>query len=284
MNSTAYFHKIKSLFIQSFKEKLNLTSREASIELNLIFQHVMKCKFSQIITNSFEISKKKESQIEKLIEKRLSGTPLAYLFREWSFYGRKFYVNNASLIPRADTELIVDLLKDELKSHQNLSLLDLGSGTGVIGISAKLEIEQITELTLSDISKRCVELINKNLYFHEVKANVIQSNWFKNFPLNKYDIIVSNPPYIDQNDRHLDDLKFEPKKALISKKNGLNDIEIILKEASAYLKENGAIYIEHGYNQGKDVIKLFNDNGFQKNTCFKDINGNERVSRGYKLN
>lgn len=284
MNSTAYFHKIKSLFIQSFKEKLNLTSREASIELNLIFQHVMKCKFSQIITNSFEISKKKESQIEKLIEKRLSGTPLAYLFREWSFYGRKFYVNNASLIPRADTELIVDLLKDELKSHQNLSLLDLGSGTGVIGISAKLEIEQITELTLSDISKRCVELINKNLYFHDVKANVIQSNWFKNFPLNKYDIIVSNPPYIDQNDRHLDDLKFEPKKALISKKNGLNDIEIILKEAYDYLKENGAIYIEHGYNQGKDVIKLFNDNGFQKNKCFKDINGNERVSRGYKLN
>jgi release factor glutamine methyltransferase len=184
------------------------------------------------------------------------------------------------LIPRPETELIIDILKEKNILKDNVELLDLGAGSGSIGISAKLETKNKVNLHLSDISKRCVHGIKKNLQKFDMQANVYLSNWFENIPNIKFDLIISNPPYISHKDPHLNELHFEPKRALVSKNVGLADIYKIIKNSTHYLNRQGLIIIEHGYNQKDEVQEIFNRYNFNQVESYKDLLGHYRITKG----
>ena len=184
------------------------------------------------------------------------------------------------LIPRPETELIIDILKEKNILKDNIELLDLGAGSGSIGISTKLETKNKVNLHLSDISIRCVHGIKKNLQKFDIQANVYLSNWFENIPNIKFDLIISNPPYISHKDPHLNELSFEPKRALVSKNDGLADIHKIIKNSTHYLNSKGLIIIEHGYNQKDEVQEIFNRYNFNQVESYKDLLGHYRITKG----
>ena len=271
--------KIKYECINSLLNFLKITLREATIETNQIILFVLKIDTSQLLLKE-TININQYEKIKKIISIRSTGKPLAYIFNEWSFYGRTFYLNSSMLIPRPETELIIDLLKEKKLVEDNMTILDLGAGSGVIGISAKLEIDKKINLHLSDISKRCVLGIKKNLQKFNLDAKVYLSDWFTKIPKIKFDLIISNPPYIYHKEPHLIKLNFEPKIALISKKNGLADINNIIKNSIYYLRNGGSIIIEHGYNQKDEVQEILNRYNFIQVESFKDLLGHFRITKG----
>ena len=276
------FQQIKIFFQDQLIQNSDLSIREAAIEFNQILQFIFKIDYAKLLSKDSKVSKRKFQQIERIINLRIKGTPLAYIFKEWDFYGRKFFLNKSCLIPRPDTELMIDILKKELTKQKIKSLLDLGSGSGVIGITAKLEISSIDKLVLTDISKRCLKVIKKNLFFHNLTADIYLSDWFKYLPEQKFDIIVSNPPYISKNDHHLKHLSFEPRRALIASNQGLSDIETILKNGVNFLKDNGELFIEHGFNQKQNVQEIFKRYNYKDVVSFKDLTGNYRITKGVR--
>ena len=276
------FHQIKIFFQDQLIQNPNLSKREAVIEFNQILQFIFKMDYAKLLSQSPQITKKQLQQIEKIINLRIKGTPLAYIFKEWDFYGRKFFLNKSCLIPRPDTELMIDILKKESFKEEIKTLLDLGSGSGVIGITAKLEIPSIDKLVLTDISKRCLMIIKKNLSFHNLSADIYLSDWFKKLPEQKFDVVVSNPPYIARDDDHLIHLTFEPRRALIANNHGLSDIETILKNGVNFLSNNGKLFIEHGYNQKQNVQEIFKRYNYNDVVSFKDLTGNYRITKGVR--
>ena len=271
--------QIKQECTKLLSDNLKISSREISLEVNQILLFVLKINSSQLLLKK-TISKAQYEKIKKFASVRAIGKPLAYIFKEWSFYGRAFYINSSMLIPRPETELIIDILKEKNILKDNVELLDLGAGSGSIGISAKLETKNKVNLHLSDISKRCVDGIKKNLQKFDIQANVYLSNWFKNIPNIKFDVIISNPPYISHKDPHLNELHFEPKRALVSKNGGLADIYKIIKNSTHYLNRQGLIIIEHGYNQKDEVQEIFNRYNFNQVESYKDLLGHYRITKG----
>lgn len=276
------FHQIKIFFQDQLIQNLILSKREAVIEFNQILQFIFKIDYAKILSQSPRINKRQLQQIEKIINLRIKGTPLAYIFKEWDFYGRKFFLNKSCLIPRPDTELMIDILKKESFKEEIKTLLDLGSGSGVIGITAKLEIPSIDKLVLTDISKRCLMIIKKNLFFHNISADIYLSDWFRQLPEQKFDVVVSNPPYIAKNDDHLIHLAFEPRRALIANNHGLSEIETIVKNGVNFLSDKGKLFIEHGYNQKQNVQEIFKRYNYKDIVSFMDLTGHYRITKGVR--
>ena len=264
-------------------ENLGLTLREANIESIFILQHVLRVDHEYLIKNFDKLIKtKKLDKIMRLVLERISHKPLAYIFKEWKFYDMEFYINSNVLIPRQDTELLIDLIIREYNSQKKTDILDLGTGSGVIGIVLGNKFKNSTIL-LSDISLNATYIAKKNILRHNLKnVSVIQSNWFSKIPKKKFDVIVSNPPYINKSDPHLKDkgLFYEPREALISEQEGYADIIEIIKISPKFLTPSGTLYIEHGYNQHKEVHQLFVDNNFTKIKHNEDLNGIIRVTSG----
>ena len=264
-------------------ENLGLTLREANIESIFILQHVLRVDHEYLIKNFDKLIKtKKLDKIMRLVLERISHKPLAYIFKEWKFYDMEFYINSNVLIPRQDTELLIDLIIREYNSQKKIDILDLGTGSGVIGIVLGNKFKNSTIL-LSDISLNATYIAKKNILRHNLKnVSVIQSTWFSKIPKKKFDVIVSNPPYINKSDPHLKDkgLFYEPREALISEQEGYADIIEIIKISPKFLTPSGTLYIEHGYNQHKEVHQLFVDNNFTKIKHNEDLNGIIRVTSG----
>jgi release factor glutamine methyltransferase len=215
-----------------------------------------------------------------LFERRLQGEPIAYIIEEGEFWSLPFYVSPATLIPRPDTELLVEhILARHLEN--DLSCLDLGTGTGAIALSLASE-QRSWKISAIDFSDDAILLAKKNairLQLPQVK--IYQSDWFSNVkPSEKFNVIVSNPPYIDETDHHLGegDVRFEPLSALVASDNGFSDIKRIAKYAQNYLENNGALYLEHGFEQASGVRDILNVLGYQSIETIKDYAGNDRVT------
>ena len=264
-------------------KNLNLTVREAEIESRFILEHVLKVKHTYLIKNfDLPIEANKIKQIMNFVSARISHKPLAYIFKEWKFYNMEFHINSNVLIPRQDTELLVDLIIEKYDKQRKIDILDLGTGSGVIGIVLGNKFKN-ANILLSDISLNAIDIAKKNILRHKLKnISVIQSDWFTKIPKKKFEVIVSNPPYIDKSDVHLKDkaLLYEPQEALISKQEGYADIIEIIKISPKFLKPNGTLYIEHGYNQHMKVHQLFLDNNFIKIEKNEDLNGIIRATSG----
>ena len=271
--------QIKQECINLIADNLKISSREASLEVNQILLFTLKINNSELLLKK-TITKSQYNKLIKIVSIRTTGKPLAYIFKEWGFYGRTFYINESMLIPRPETELIIDVLQERKILKDNIQLLDLGAGSGAIGITAKLEIYNNANLHLSDISKRCVHGIKKNLQQFDIQAKVYFSNWFENIPKIKFDLILSNPPYISNKDPHLNELRFEPKRALVAKKQGLADIHTIIENCVRFLNKDGLIIIEHGYNQKDEVQEIFNRYNFNQIESYKDLLGHYRITKG----
>ncbi|MFQ3368552.1 MAG: release factor glutamine methyltransferase [Methylophilaceae bacterium] len=264
-------------------ENLGLNLREAEIESRFILEHILKVNHHYLIKNYEQLVEvNKLKQIMKCVSDRMSHKPLAYIFKEWKFYDMEFHINSNVLIPRQDTELLVDLIIEKYDKQRKIDILDLGTGSGAIGIVLGNKFKN-ANILLSDISLNAIDIAKKNILRHKLRnISVIQSDWFTKIPKKKFEVIVSNPPYIDKSDEHLKDkaLIYEPQEALISKQEGYADIIEIIKISPKFLKPNGTLYIEHGYNQHKKVHQLFLDNNFIKIEKNEDLNGIIRATSG----
>jgi len=264
-------------------ENLGLNLREAEIESRFILEHILKVNHHYLIKNYEQLVEvNKLKQIMKCVSDRMSHKPLAYIFKEWKFYDMEFHINSNVLIPRQDTELLVDLIIKEYDEQEKIDILDLGTGSGVIGIVLGNRFKN-ANILLSDISLKAIDIAKKNILRHDLKnISTIQSDWFTNIPNKQFEVIVSNPPYINKSDPHTQNkgLLYEPPDALISEQEGYADILEIIKLSPRFLKPNGALYIEHGYNQYKKVHQLFLDNNFIKIKKNEDLNGIIRATSG----
>ena len=268
------------------QELLNMTPREANLEAQFILQFVLKETSSQlIIQRSKTVSKNDVHSMDLIVKQRLVNIPLAYIFNEWDFYGKTYYITPETLIPRQDTELMIDILLQSNNKESQLNILDLGTGSGVIGLTLAQHFS-CAHVTLSDISSSAIKVAEINGKNTNVKnIQFIQSDWFESIKHNNFDIIVSNPPYIAETDSHLlhPELLAQPRIALVSEMSGLKDIKHIVQNAKQYLNESGMLIIEHGYDQAMMVQDIFIANDFNNIAQHKDINGVIRITSGIKI-
>ncbi|KAF0568844.1 Peptide chain release factor N(5)-glutamine methyltransferase [Psychrobacter nivimaris] len=237
----------------------------------------------------YQLSDSEVARFNDGVVKMQQGIPLAYLTGQQEFWSLSFRVNEHTLIPRPDTEVLVEQVLNWINVQpvqlNTKRLLDLGTGSGCIAISLAYELKHANwQIVAVDLSSEALEVAQHNAVSNNV-ANVefIQSSWYQALPIcdePQFDIIVSNPPYIDETDEHLAGLTAEPISALSAPNQGLADIEHIVQQATIYLCTGGLLAIEHGYDQGNAVRKLFLDSGFESVHTVKDYGGNDRVTLG----
>ncbi|RKM34611.1 peptide chain release factor N(5)-glutamine methyltransferase [Moraxella catarrhalis] len=250
--------------------------------------HVLDKPFMFLITDEdYQPTLDESSKIAAGIMQLSAGKPLAYLTGQQSFWGRHFLVNGHTLIPRADTEILVETILNYAKTQQKIrqadnnnlvDILDLGTGTGCIGITLALELK-FAQVVLVDISSEALKIAEQNNHRLNARCQLLQSHWFQKVS-GQFDIIVSNPPYIKENDEHLVNLKHEPITALVAAEDGLTDIRHIIETGRAYLKDGGLMAIEHGFDQAEAVRNLYLSSGYLDVYTIQDYGGNDRVTLG----
>jgi release factor glutamine methyltransferase len=216
------------------------------------------------------------------LEQRHQGTPIAYITGSREFWSRDFQVTPDVLIPRPDTELLIELSLKLIPADQPFKIIDLGTGSGIIAVTLAAERPH-AQIDATDFSLAALRIAQLNADKHHTNnIQFYQSNWFAEVPENQFNLIISNPPYIAEDDGHLQqgDIQFEPQTALCAADQGLSDIKIIAVAARDYLKPCGHLLIEHGYNQGQHVQALFKMLHYDKILTYKDLSGQPRVTYG----
>ena len=282
----------------SYLEKNNID--ESKLIAEIVFSHVLNIDRMMLFTKyRDEIEDEKIEKIRYFIQKiGREKFPVQYLLNEQEFYGRKFYVDKGVLIPRQDTEVLVEkmieILKNNILKNKNLEknlkihpkILDIGVGSGIIGITAALEIKDSYVLGV-DISEKALETAEKNKELLKVpNIKFLKSNLFENIEFKQFDMIVSNPPYISLNEAGImsdDTLLHEPSEALFAENDGLYFYYEICQKALDYLADFGYLLFEIGYKQGKNVAEIMTSSGFKNVEVIKDLAGLDRVVVGQKL-
>ena len=216
-------------------------------------------KPESVTTNDWKLLKAKYKNLNKVVKKLNKNYPVQYLIGNVNFYGYNISVNKHVLIPRFETETLVEKTIEYIKKLklENGSLIDLGTGSGCISIVLKKELESLN-ITGLDISNKALKLARKNAKNNKADINFIKENIFKFKPVNKYDILISNPPYITEDDEISPNIKYEPKKAIFTN-DGLKYYRHIMSTCSNYLNKKNLIAFEIGDKQGKDLKKLAKD-------------------------
>lgn len=232
---------------------------------------------------SEQMSKENEEKYFSLIDKHIrEDAPLSHLVGFEYFYDRKFKVTKDVLSPRMETEELIYKVIEYVKANNknNLKILDLCTGSGIIAITLKKELDQISiDVVASDISEEAIEVAKENAQYHDADVRFIQSDIFNNID-DKFDIIVSNPPYIDRKDEVTmkeNVLNYDPHLALFAEEEGMYFYRKIIEQAKDYLKENGVMFFEIGYDQKDKIIKLSEENGYLAQV-YKDINNRDRMA------
>lgn len=237
-----------------------------------------------------EISQEEKSSFLKYVKRRKEFEPIAYILGKKEFYGIDLFINNNVLIPRPDTEMLVDEVILEYKRSfldKEVAILELGTGSGAIAVSLATEI-LLSQIIATDISSDALELAAKNSKLHEVanKIEFIKSDWYLGLMDHKFDFIVSNPPYISFDDKIYmpeETLLYEPKIALFANDNGLINYTKIIAGSNNFLKNGGKIFLEVGFNQAKAVVKILENYGFTEITILKDLSAHDRVIKATRL-
>jgi release factor glutamine methyltransferase len=260
---------------------LALDSITARIEVQMLLQHVLGVNRAYLLAHPERVLNNAEfANYRALLQRRLSGEPLAYILGEREFFGLDFRVTPATLIPRPDTELLVELALQRVP--QRGRALDLGTGSGAIALSIA-HSRPDAAVTAVDASADALEVARDNARrLNTPNARFMHSDWFSALAGEGYDLIVSNPPYIEDADAHLSqgDLRFEPRSALASGADGLDDIRRIVAGAKAHLNPGGWLMFEHGYDQAARARELLETAGYAEVFSARDLSGIERVSGG----
>jgi release factor glutamine methyltransferase len=274
---------IQSL-LNKAKDRLATSSDSAALDAEILMCKVLGKPRSYL--RAWPEKKLNASEIDaywQLIELRQQGQPVAYIIGQKEFWSRDFIVTQDVLIPRPDTEILIELALTLIPEHQPAKIIDLGTGSGIIAITLATE-RPLADIIATDQSDAALACAQDNAVRHQANnVSFIKSNWFSHIPISQFDLIISNPPYIAEDDIHLQqgDLRFEPQSALRAKDQGLSDIKIIISEARNYLKVDGHLLIEHGYNQKKQLQKLFADFNYQQITTYQDYANQPRATLGH---
>lgn len=253
---------------------------EAKLKAEIVFSKIMNIDRSQLFMKYNEkVNEEEKSKIRKILKKlAIDKIPIQYIFNEQNFYGYTFYVDSSVLIPRMDTEILVEQVLKNIKGDEKI--LDIGTGSGAIGITIAKEFKN-TKVILSDISDKAINVAKINIKNLDVSnVEILKSDIFKDMSDYKFDIIVSNPPYIDEISEKQymsDDTIYEPEIALYAENEGYYFYEEISKEAKNYLKDDGKIFFEIGFNQASRVVEILKLNGYREIEVIKDLDNNDRV-------
>jgi len=261
---------------------LGLDRREARLEARVLAAHAWLVDPAWLIAHDTDLRTESETAaLHALLSQRLQGMPIAYLLGTREFYGRPFQVTPGVLIPRPDTELLVDLARARIPTDQAITVLDMGTGSGCIAVTLALE-RPLAQVTAVDRSEEALAIAQRNAGILNADVEFLASDWFSAFAGRRYDLIVSNPPYIAATDPHLNcgDLRFEPPAALAAGPDGLDDLRRLIHTAGTHLKPGGTLLLEHGYNQAEAVLGLLQMHGFHSPGSWADLAGVLRVSGG----
>ena len=270
-------------------------TENSKIDALVLLQHATGKSRTQILAfDDTEIDEKVRLKLTALLDRRLKGEPIAYILGEKEFWSLPLNVSKGTLIPRPDTEILVEnalqiALEKLQENPPHFRILDLGTGTGAIALALASELSSICqkqqislEIIGVDLMPDVVALAQSNAERNKLNVQFLQSRWFENIT-GQFDLIVSNPPYIDAQDEHLrqGDVRFEPLSALVANDAGYADLRHIIELAPSYLNSNGALLLEHGWQQGEKVRSIFQENHWEMVETVRDYGDNERVILGF---
>ena len=274
--------EVKSLLSQAVA-RLAATVDLPDLEAQLLLAYVLQKTRTWLLSwPEAPVDEEQRQRFESLVERRLSGEPVAHIVGEREFWKQHLEVTADTLIPRPETELIVETLLERFGNDTDIDLLDLGTGSGAIAIAISAERPR-WKITATDISPEALQVAQRNALKHGSKINFHAGNWYEAIPAGtRFDVIVSNPPYIPNQDPHLNkgDVRFEPRSALASGKDGLDDIRRLISDSPEYLNRGGLLLLEHGFDQGAAVRSLMQQGGFNDITTLVDLAGQPRVTLG----
>ena len=267
------------------RDALGLSNRDARSEVELLLMRALQVRRADLIARP-ELAAQAATNETYLrsLERRLAGEPIAYILAEREFYGRVLSIGPDVLIPRPETELLVDMALDRVPSDAPARVLDLGTGSGAIAIAIALERPHV-ELVAVDASAACLRVAGLNcehLLGDNGRLSLVQSDWFDAVGESRFDLIVSNPPYVADGDEHLTagDTRFEPRQALVAGSDGLHHLRHIIRLAPQYLDEGGWLLCEHGHDQAHACRRMLHQAGFVELVAERDLAGIVRVSGG----
>lgn len=257
-------------------------SPTARLDIELLLAHALGKSRSYLHTWADKVvSDEQLEQFSAAIKRRQDGEPVAYILGQQGFWSLDLEVASHTLIPRPDTELLVETAL-QLIPATPADVLDLGTGTGAIALALASE-RPAWQITGVDRVPEAVALAARNgSRLQLANAQFIESNWFAALSGQRYQLIVSNPPYIAADDQHLGqgDVRFEPSSALVAGQDGLDDIRLIVEQAPNYLRAQGWLLLEHGYDQAASVCQLLSERGFNQVESRRDLGGHQRISIG----
>lgn len=262
---------------------LVLDGAAARLEAQLLLCHVLGVTRSYLAAHPDDrLRPELQAAYLELLARRIAGEPLAYILGYREFYGLCFRVGPAVLIPRPETELLVELALSHVPEGKPFSMLELGTGSGAIAVTLA-KYRPLATITAVDNSAAALALAQENAKAHGAeKVRLVESDWFSALAGMKFDLIVANPPYIAASDPHLcrGDVRFEPVAALIGGMDGLEAIRAIIAQAPAHLKPGGRLMFEHGYDQAEACRELLRRSGFSEVNSVPDLAGILRVTAG----
>ncbi len=274
------YGSLQKIASEAIRASNNLSDQDPNFEARILMEHASGLKRAQLMTRSDDkpeaIEKK---QFIKAIEERVSGKPIAFILGQQHFWNLELLVDPCTLIPRQDTEHLVEATLALDLREKNAKILDLGTGTGAIALALASERSHWQVLGIDKVAK-AVELAKQNAKLNNLQVRFMQSDWFSSVMNKRFDVIVSNPPYIEEGSEYLQrgDLRYEAHSALSSGIDGLADIRHIVQSAPDHLIENGWLLLEHGFNQGQAVRDIMNEFGFYRPQTIKDYQALDRVT------
>jgi len=279
-------HSLQNLLPQdtaNLASSLALEAGTARIEVQCLLQSVLQVPRVYLLAHPERMLTDSElMHYNELLQRRLGGEPIAYILGEREFFGLNFKVTPATLIPRPDTELLVELAVQRLPARERSAVLDLGTGSGAIALALAQTCPQ-ADVIACDASAAALAVAQENAQALRISnVNFVLSDWFAALGKQQFNLIVSNPPYIAAGDPHLaqGDVRFEPVSALVAGHDGLDDIRQIIKQATVHLLPMGWLLLEHGYDQAAAVRSLLQQADFGEIFSACDLSGTERVTGG----
>jgi len=247
--------------------------KSGAIDIAPLLSLVLEKSNTELYAQSdYTLNTKQQERLSSFIKQREQGMPFAYLSGKKGFYHLDFKVTKDTLIPRPETELLIDITLNLFKKNQKHTVLDLGTGSGVIAVTLA-DINPRWKISATDFSQAALNVAKKNA---TTNISFSQGSWFEAVPNQTFDLVISNPPYIEEGDTYLDDLTHEPQTALTAGEDGLDDIRIIINNAPEYLNKEGYLLLEHGFDQQEKIVNLLSEK-FHNIKIFKDYNNNDRA-------
>tara|TARA_A100001234_G_C12566994_1_gene360015 strand:- start:165 stop:1028 length:864 start_codon:yes stop_codon:yes gene_type:complete len=269
--------------IRSGTKKLSSISNVPRLEAEVLLSHLLDIKPIKFHTDDIDIDSKVMNKFKTMIESRFRGMPLAYLTGQKEFWSMNFFINQSVLVPRPETELLIENAIEIFKNHESPKILELGTGSGIISIVLQKELSN-PDITAVDISEEALNIAKMNAEKHEISdIRFVVSDWFSEIMNEKFDLIISNPPYVDRSklsNEELFGIHMEPEIALYSENDGTSDLEFIIKKSPDYLKDGGWLILEHGYDQSSFCVSEMKTAGYSRINNSKDIQNITRTTFG----